>query len=264
MFLKIHVMRRHLSSSKIAASSQFPLIHLERVSRFYRADRAALFDITFDIYQGEFIYVAGPSGAGKSTLLKVLSALEPPDTGCVLFNGHDLSSLTKTAAAVLRRSMGIVFQDFRLVPDMTAAANVALPLEIVGVSKKETARRVEETLDKVGLLDRAKERAGELSGGEQQRCAVARALVASPELILADEPTGNLDAYNADFVLDLLEQAQQGGAAVVLATHDRMMMAARPHRVIAVEKGRILGMSSTGRQEARMHAVSTDATGTVG
>lgn len=263
MFLKIHPMRRYQPPSKYAAP-QFPLIRLQRVSRFYRTDRSALFDINFDVHQGEFIYVAGPSGAGKSTLLRVLGALEPPDTGCVLFNGHDLSSLTKTAAAVLRRSMGIVFQDFRLVPDMTAAANVALPLEIIGASKKETQRRVEEILDKVGLSDRGRERAAELSGGEQQRCAVARALVASPELILADEPTGNLDAYNADFVLDLLEQAQQAGAAVVLATHDRMMMAARPHRVIAVEKGRILGMSSTGRQEARMRAVSSGAADAVG
>jgi cell division transport system ATP-binding protein len=226
------------------------LISLQRVSRFYRADRSALFDVSFDIYQGEFIYLAGSSGAGKSTLLKVLSALELPDTGSVLFGGVDLSTLTKTAVALLRRSMGIVFQDFRLVPDMTVAANIALPLEVAGATRAATRERVDEVLEKVGLEGRGKERAGDLSGGEQQRCALARALAPSPELILADEPTGNLDAYNADFVLDLLEQAQSEGATVLLATHDRMLMAARPHRTIAIEKGRIVGMSSDGPKES--------------
>lgn len=263
MFLRIGVMRRQRTVTNCPVSN-FPLISLQRVSRFYRTDRSALFDVTFDIFQGEFIYIAGPSGAGKSTLLKMLSAQELPDTGSVVFNGHDLSTLTKAATAVLRRSMGIVFQDFRLVPDMTVAANVALPLEIAGTSKAETRRLVDEILDKVGLLGRDKERACDLSGGEQQRCAVARALIASPEVILADEPTGNLDAYNADFVLDLLEQARHNGATVVLATHDRMMMAARPHRTIAVEKGRIVGMSSTGPREVLMQIVPSPAMGSTG
>ncbi len=248
MFLKIQGMRRR---RPVQSSIPFncPLISLRRVSRFYRADRSALFDVSFDIYPGEIIYIAGPSGAGKSTLLKILGALEPPDTGALFFNGLDLTLLTKKAVALLRRSMGIVFQDFRLVQDMTVAANVALPLEVLGMSRTNARQRVEEVLEKVGLSGRGRERAGDLSGGEQQRCAVARALAPNPELILADEPTGNLDAYNADFVLDLLEQAASDGATVVIATHDRMMMAARPHRIIAVEKGRIVGMSSDGPGE---------------
>jgi cell division transport system ATP-binding protein len=263
MFLKIHGMRRHRPEHAQTAFNS-PLISLRRVSRFYRADRSALFDVSFDVYPGEIIYIAGPSGAGKSTLLKILGALEPPDTGAVMFNGIDLTMLTKKAVALLRRSMGIVFQDFRLVQDMTVAANVALPLEVLGMSGSDARDRVEDVLEKVGLSGRGKERAGDLSGGEQQRCAVARALSPCPELILADEPTGNLDAYNADFVLDLLEQAGGDGATVVIATHDRMMMAARPHRIIAVEKGRIVGMSSDGPREVFTEANSVSTVGSLG
>jgi cell division transport system ATP-binding protein len=134
-------------------------------------------------------------------------------------------------------------------------------LEVLGMARSAARDRVEEVLEKVGLSGRGKERAGDLSGGEQQRCAVARALAPCPELILADEPTGNLDAYNADFVLDLLEQAAGEGSTVVIATHDRMMMAARPHRIIAVEKGRIVGMSSDGPKEAFQAANLAPAAG---
>ncbi len=242
---------RHTTQKDLA----LPLISLSRVSRFYRADRSALFDISFNIYRGEFIYIAGPSGAGKSTLLKMLGALDTPDTGTICFSGHDLSSLKRAAIPPLRRSMGIVFQDFRLVPDMTVFANVGLPLEVAGVSQADMVHRVSVLLERVGLAERGKERAGELSGGEQQRVALARALAPRPELILADEPTGNLDAFNADFVLDLLEQAQQDGATVVLATHDRMLMAARPHRTIALENGRVVGMSSEGRPHHRADVI---------
>ena len=223
-----------------------PLISLHRVSRFYRRDKSALFDISFNIFPGEFIYITGPSGAGKSTLLRMLGALEAPDTGQVLFGGHELAALRKAAIAPLRRAMGIVFQDFRLVPDLTVFSNVSLPLEVIGTSGSEIARRVEEMLEKVGLKGRGKELAGTLSGGEQQRVAIARALAPGPELVLADEPTGNLDAFSGDFVLDLLEQSRNEGATVVLATHDRMLIAARPHRVITLENGRVAGMSSDG------------------
>jgi cell division transport system ATP-binding protein len=233
-----------------------PIISLQRVSRFYRSDRSALFDVTFDIYQGEFIYITGASGAGKSTLLRMLGALDTPDTGQVLFGGHELGSLKKAAIAPLRRAMGIVFQDFRLVSDLTVFANVALPLEVAGVSTKAMASRVTAVLEKVGLKGREKELAGELSGGEQQRVAIARALAPNPELVLADEPTGNLDAYTGDFVLDLLEQVRDEGATVVLATHDRMLMAARPHRVIALENGRVAGMSSEGGPVSKPRAAS--------
>lgn len=229
------------------ASPPRPLISLQRVSRFYGIDRSALFDVSLDIWPGEFVYITGPSGAGKSTLLKMIGALEFPDTGQIIFSGHDLTTLKSSAIALLRRSMGIVFQDFRLVPDLTVAANIALPLEVLGLSRDEIADRTRSALERVGLSGRESDLAGAFSGGEQQRIAIARAIVGRPELILADEPTGNLDAYNADFVLDLLEQTGREGATVVLATHDRMLMAARPHRTLGLKDGRLMGMATSGR-----------------
>lgn len=223
--------------------ADLPAVSFRRVSRFYRADKAALFDVTFDIYPGEFVYVTGSSGAGKSTSLRLMYGAENPDTGAVLFSGHDLRHLRPEAVALLRRRLGVVFQDYCLVPELTAAQNISLPLEVDGVRRADIATRVEVMLERVGLPDIGKERTRDLSGGEQQRVAIARALVREPDILLADEPTGSLDAYNADFVLDLLEQVAVAGTTVVLATHDRMLMAARAHRVLAFEKGRLLGLS---------------------
>lgn len=220
-----------------------PIIRLQRVSRFYRNDKAAVFDISFDVYPGEFVYIAGPSGAGKSTLLRLIHAEEPPDTGTIVIGGHDLKSLKKSAISVLRRSIGPIFQDFLLIPDMTVRANVSLPLEVAGFSRAEMKERAHHFLKTVGLAGRGQELARALSGGEQQRVAIARALISNPELILADEPTGSLDAYNADFILDLLEQTCQNGTTVILATHDRMLMAARPHRTLSLNQGRMSGLS---------------------
>jgi cell division transport system ATP-binding protein len=220
-----------------------PLVSFRRVSRFYKPDKPSLFDVTFDIFSGEFVYIAGTSGAGKSTLLRLLHATEMPDTGVMYFNGHNIADLRKPAIAMLRRSMGVVFQDFVLIPDLSVSANIGIPLEVAGVSRSSIKHRIEETLYQVGLADMGNEIVKGLSGGEQQRVAIARALIAKPEIILADEPTGSLDAYNADYVLDLLEKASVEGATVVLATHDRMLMAARPHRMIALEQGRVTGIS---------------------
>jgi cell division transport system ATP-binding protein len=227
-------------------ASDAPLVSLRRVSRFYRPDRPALFDVSFDVFRGEFVYVTGASGAGKSTLLRILHLAEPPDTGALLVNGHDVADLKRGAISVLRCSMGVVFQDFRLVDDLSAASNVALPLEVRGASHAEIARRVEEALDQVGMGGRGEEPAGGLSGGEQQRVAIARALVGDPEIVLADEPTGSLDAFSANVVLDMLEGVSRRGTTIVLATHDRMLMAARPHRIVALDGGRLIGMSSAG------------------
>jgi cell division transport system ATP-binding protein len=211
------------------------------VSRFYRPDKAALFDVSLDISPGEFVYISGSSGAGKSTALRLMYGAEGPDTGAVLFSGLNLNDLHPAAVSLLRRRLGVVFQDYRLVPELSTAQNIALPLEVDGIGRGEISTRVEEMLEAVGLPGMGKEPAGDLSGGEQQRVAIARALVRRPEILLADEPTGSLDAYNANFVLDLLEQVAETGATVVLATHDRMLMAARPHRVLAFERGRLLG-----------------------
>jgi cell division transport system ATP-binding protein len=218
------------------------------VSRFYKPDKPALFDISFDIFPGEFVYIAGPSGAGKTTLMRLMHLAEMPDTGALTFDGHDISSLRRSAVSVLRRSMGVVFQDFKLIDDLSIFANVGLPLEVSGLSISAMRSRVEEVLEQVGMPGRGADLTAFLSGGEQQRVAIARALVGSPSLILADEPTGSLDAYSANFVLDMLEQVSASGTTVVFATHDRMLMAARPHRVIAFEGGRLVGMSSGGAE----------------
>ncbi len=225
-----------------------PPISFQRVSRFYRPNRAALYDISFNIYPGEFAYIAGPSGAGKSTLLRLIYGAEVPDTGAVFYAGIDMSALKPRAISLIRRSMGIIFQDYRLIPDLPVGANVALPLEVAGMRPREIRTRVTEMLDRVGLRDQGAENAGNLSGGEQQRAAIARALIGDPAIVLADEPTGSLDAYNADFVLDLLEKTTEQGTTVVLATHDRMLMAARPHRTIVINHGRMTGMSSDGTE----------------
>jgi len=221
-----------------------PLVSLRRVSRFYRPDKPALFDISFDVFEGEVVYIGGPSGSGKSTLLRLLHLGEVPDTGNILFAGHDVGSLRVEARSVLRRQMGVIFQDFRLVEDLSVSANVALPLEVLGCSRAAIRSRVDEMLGRVGLGGRGGELAAGLSGGEQQRVAIARALIGEPRLVLADEPTGSLDAYIADFVLDLLEETARRGAAVVIATHDRMLMAARPHRTVSLERGRIFGLAA--------------------
>ena len=235
---------------KISVNSTKPLISLSRVSRFYKPDKPALFDVSFDIFPGEFVYMAGPSGAGKTTLMRLMHLAEMPDTGALTFAGHDISSLRRSAVSVLRRSMGVVFQDFKLIDDLSIFANVGLPLEVLGLSISAMRSRVEEVLEQVGMPGRGSDLTAFLSGGERQRVAIARALVGSPSLILADEPTGSLDAYSANFVLDILEQVSQSGTTVVFATHDRMLMAARPHRVIAFEGGRLVGMSSTGAEVA--------------
>jgi len=227
-----------------------PLVSLRRVSRFYRPDRPALFDVSLDVFRGEFVYVTGASGAGKSTLLRILHLAEAPDTGALFVNGHDVAGLKRGAISMLRCSMGVVFQDFRLVDDLTAACNVALPLEVRGASRAEIERRVEEALDRVGMGGHGGDLAGGLSGGEQQRVAIARALVGDPEIILADEPTGSLDAFSANVVLDMLEGVSRHGTTIVLATHDRMLIAARPHRVVAFDGGRLIGMSSAGGEDA--------------
>jgi cell division transport system ATP-binding protein len=230
-------------SPNVGPDPGVPLVRLTRVSRFYRSDRPALFDITLDIHKGEFVYVAGASGAGKSTLLRLLHLAETPDTGAIQIGGHDVTHLRRSAISVMRRSIGMIFQDFRLVDDLSIEANVGLPLEVVGLAGNRIRTRVGEMLERVGLDGRGSEIAGDLSGGEQQRVAIARALVGRPDLVLADEPTGNLDAYCADFALDLLESVSAAGATVVLATHDRLLMSARPHRVAALDRGRLVGVS---------------------
>jgi len=203
-----------------------PVLQLEGVGKTYqRGDEQVrvLVDFDFTLEAGEFVVVTGPSGAGKSTLLHVAGGLDAPDSGTVAVTGQDVWSMSAGArAAFRRRNLGFVFQFFNLVPMLTAVENVSLPLVLDGMAARSADARAEELLERVGLGDRARHRPAELSGGQMQRVAVARALVARPSLVLADEPTGNLDSHSSIEVLDLLRSlSDEDGAAVVLVTHDQ-------------------------------------------
>ncbi len=207
-------------------SSVQPVLQLTGVGKTYRRGDEqvhVLVDFDFTLDAGEFVVVTGPSGAGKSTLLHIAGGLDAPDSGIVAVNGQDVWSMSTGArAAFRRRNLGFVFQFFNLVPMLTAVENVSLPLVLDGMAARSADARAEELLERVGLGDRARHRPAELSGGQMQRVAVARALVARPSLILADEPTGNLDSHSSTEVLDLLRSlSDEDGAAVVLVTHDQ-------------------------------------------
>jgi ABC-type lipoprotein export system ATPase subunit len=203
-----------------------PVLQLNGVAKKYRRgdeEVHALVGFDFTLDAGEFVVVTGPSGAGKSTLLHIAGGLDAPDAGTVAVAGQDVWAMSVGArAAFRRRNVGFVFQFFNLVPMLTAVENVSLPLVLDGVAARSADARAEELLERVGLGDRARHRPAELSGGQMQRVAVARALAARPSIILADEPTGNLDSHSSTEVLGLLRSfSDEDGAAVVLVTHDR-------------------------------------------
>ena len=197
-------------------------------------------DVTCLVAKGEMVAVTGHSGAGKSTLLKLAAGIERATRGSVVVNGQNLSSLGETALAVLRRHIGFVFQDHKLLFDRSVADNVALPLTVAGAPAGETARRVRAALDKVGLLEREKAMPITLSGGEQQRVCIARAIVNRPAILVADEPTGNLDAQSARAILDLFVSFHQVGVTVLLSTHDEATLAGIKLRRIALSKGALV------------------------
>jgi ABC-type lipoprotein export system ATPase subunit len=207
-------------------SSVKPVLQLKGVGKTYRRGDEqvhVLVDFDFTLDAGEFVVVTGPSGAGKSTLLHIAGGLDAPDSGTVAVTGQDVWSMSTGArAAFRRRNLGFVFQFFNLVPMLTAVENVSLPLVLDGMPARSADARAEELLERVGLGDRTRHRPAELSGGQMQRVAVARALVARPSIILADEPTGNLDSHSSSEVLDLLRSlSDEDGAAVVMVTHDQ-------------------------------------------
>ncbi|MBI5502369.1 MAG: ATP-binding cassette domain-containing protein [Deltaproteobacteria bacterium] len=221
-----------------AATAQ-PILEVRHVSKRYRAARPLFRDVTFDVQAGEFVYVTGPSGSGKSTLLRMIYRAEAADTGTIQFCGKDVLALAPRAVPFLRRNVGVILQDFKLIGEESVYDNVALALEILGLPQREIYDRVRQALDRVGLAGYEDIPAADLSGGEQQRVAVARAVVTRPSLVLADEPTGNLDAGNAAMVVDLLEEVNAEGTTVLLATHDNMLIAARPHRTVALVEGSV-------------------------
>jgi len=216
------------------------MIEFHAVSKKYSADATALRDVTLNIDKGELVYLAGPSGAGKSTLMKMVAAVERPSSGRVIVFGQDIGKIRKAGIPFLRRNLGLIFQHQRLLNDRNILANTMLPLLVTGAHKAQAEQRARAALDKVGLLDRAKAHPLELSGGEQQRVAIARAIVNRPQIILADEPTANLDRVAADKVLDALRAFNSVGVTCVISTHDEQVLEGAS-RVIRLEHGQLVG-----------------------
>lgn len=215
------------------------MVRLHRVAKKYAPGRVALQDISFELNRGEFAYITGGNGAGKTTLLKLLFATERASQGSIVVGNRDLSTLRDNKVYLYRREVGFVFQDFKLLPDLTIYENVALPLEIMKMSARETDFRVRGVLALVSLEDRANDYPQTLSGGEQQRVAIARSMVGKPALLLADEPTGNLDSRTSREILTLFNEIREMGTTVLVATHDETIMQEFPARVIELYGGRI-------------------------
>jgi cell division transport system ATP-binding protein len=215
------------------------MIGVSHVSKRYAGGYQALQDVTFSVSPGEMVFITGHSGAGKSTLLKVIAAIEMPSSGSVIINGQNVSAMKSAAIPYLRRNFGLMFQDHKLLFDRSVYDNVALPLAITGFSRREAAKRVRAALDKVGLLGREKSRPVTLSGGEQQRLCIARAIVNRPAILLADEPTGNLDAAYAEEIIGMFKSFNQVGVTVVIATHDEALIERLSPRILHLDHGRL-------------------------
>lgn len=216
------------------------MILLSNVSKVYPNGSTALDDVSFFIDRGEFVFIVGPSGSGKSTLIKLLMHEEVATSGQVIINNDDVAQLKRKEIPYLRRSMGVVFQDFRLLPNKTVFDNVAFAMNIIGASRKEIRRQVPNVLSLVGLAHKSRSYPTELSGGEQQRVALARALVNNPAFLIADEPTGNLNPKAAMEIMDLLCDINKRGTTVIMATHAKDIVDQMKKRVIAIEDGRLV------------------------
>jgi cell division transport system ATP-binding protein len=215
------------------------MIQLFHVCKSYAGDAPVLDDITLQVEKGEFLWLTGPSGAGKSTLLRLLFCAEKPTSGQILVGGRNVGRLTQSGVPYLRRNIGVVFQDFKLLPNRTVLENVGFALEVVGRSDAEIAERALRRLDQVGLRHKARALPHKLSGGEQQRVAIARALVNEPTILLADEPTGNLDPSLTDSILTLLFDANARGTTIIVATHDHSLLQRHARRTISLAAGKV-------------------------
>ncbi len=217
-----------------------PIIHLDNIQKAYHMGNQAIYalkGVGLDIFKNEYVALMGPSGSGKSTLMNILGCLDSPSGGTYVLNGKDVSKMPDDDLAEVRNTeIGFVFQQFNLLPRLSAVENVALPLIYAGINKKERTERAMEALKKVGLADRSHHKSNELSGGQIQRVAIARALVNNPSLLLADEPTGNLDSKTSIEVMEIFGKIQQGGNTVVLVTHEEDI-AAYAHRIVRLKDG---------------------------
>jgi cell division transport system ATP-binding protein len=215
------------------------VIQFEHVTKRYEESGEALSDVSFELAAGEMAFLTGHSGAGKSTLLKLIGCLERPTRGQVMVDGRNLGRLPRRRVPHHRRQVGMIFQDHRLLTDRSVFDNVALPLVVAGMGHKEVARRVRASLDQVGLLKKERAYPITLSGGEQQRVGIARAIVARPPLLLADEPTGNLDPDLSREIMGLFERFNQVGVTLLIASHDLALIASLPYRTFILSRGRL-------------------------
>lgn len=219
------------------------MIETHHLSKLYSRGLYALQDLSLTVDKGEFVFLTGPSGAGKSTLLRLLLVQERPTEGELFVNGHDLTTLSRRDVQEYRRGIGFIFQDFKLIPTRTVFENVAFVLEVLGVPSGQQRRKAFQVLKWVGLQHRINAYPRDLSGGEQQRIAIARALVNDPALVLADEPTGNLDPDLSLEIMNLLREVNAGGTTVVVATHDRELIRLVGRRTITLDQGRVVEMT---------------------
>jgi cell division transport system ATP-binding protein len=216
------------------------MIRFENVSKTYKNGTTALRDLSVNIEKGEFVFLVGSSGSGKTTFLRLLLREEAPDAGRILEAGRDIGALPRWRVPYLRRNIGCIFQDFRLLPTKTVSENVAFALEVIGRPNSTVATQVPQILELVGLSDKANNLPNELSGGEQQRVAIARAFVNRPLILLADEPTGNLDPTNSEIIMGLLDRINRTGTTVVMATHDKGLVDRMRRRVIELDRGELV------------------------
>ena len=216
------------------------MLIMNDVSKVYPGGSVALQDVNVHIEPGEFVFVVGPSGAGKSTFIKMLFREVLPTTGSIFVNGMDILALSPKEIPFMRRQLGIIFQDYRFLPDRTVFENVAFAMQVIEAPHRKIRRQVNNVLDLVGLRHRSNAYPNELSGGEQQRIAIARAIVNDPVFVIADEPTGNLDPETSWDIMEIFKEINSAGTTIVMATHDKDVVDAMGKRVIAIEQGRIV------------------------
>ena len=231
---------RLLGRPRVVVAADQPVVRMRDVGKVYPNGRAALREVNLVIPEGDFVFLVGPSGAGKSTIMKLLIRDEKPTHGTVVVDGLDLARLPRRRVPLMRRRIGIIFQDFKLLPTKSVRENVAFALEVTGAPRRQIRPAVDRVLSIVGLTGQADQLPSQLSGGEQQRTAIARALVHDPRVIIADEPTGNLDPLISWEIIQLLLRINELGVTVVMATHDSEVVTALRRRVVALEEGQIV------------------------